>query len=331
MTIFPINLGGLETDAVCPDRKVTGFDDTGLCGDRLAKVQHHRTAHPCRKDCVEMGFASCATKEPVEDCICQDGVTTEPGFLVTGGLIGWSDPVGETLTELAIKTGPVAGILGDPGAYYFLFGANDGTNINCPIDEDDWDAMLIDGDAFKKDLVASPLVTAGDECSGGVIALTLAQLQIEDGEGPAAGHCLQTGGRRAFAIAVKDCNGKRLMFCPIPGIVPPPQCDRVPCCNWDFTDGTPALSEDGTTATITVHVARPDNCTCTPETATVTIDNGDGSMPTVYPITTNPTLIDHLITPYTPGQNVTIALDQSYGTCDEPSCVTRHDETTVGL
>lgn len=328
--IFPINLGA-SSGVVCPDRRVPGFDDTGLCGGRLASVQFHRTAHPCHKDCIEMLFASCAIKTPIVDCICDDGITTEPGFVIgngegNGGLIGWNDPLGEGLTSIAVKQGPVAGILGDPGAYYRLFASNDTTDLNCWIDEDDGDPLLINGQVYAKDLVASPL--AFDEegnCTGGVITVSLADLQIEDGTGPAAGHCLQVGGRRAFAIGVYDCNGKRLMFCPFPGILPPPQCDFTPCCNWNIVNVS--NSESGGSATIGVSISRPDNCTCTPATVTVTID---GTAYVVDPSLTS-ALVEHVITPIVPGYVVVIELDQTYGVCDEPLCITLHEETTVTL
>lgn len=323
--IVPINLGAQVGDTTCPDRRVTSFDDTGLCGDRLAKVAFHRTAHPCRKDCIEMGFASCAAKTLIEDCLCQDASTTAPGYHIDGGFIGFSAPVGQSLTDIALLSAPGGGILGTAGAYWFLFAANDTTDLNCPIDEDDWDAILINGAGFQQDLTPSPL-TFDDEgnCTGGAITVPLGDLNLTDAEGLP---CVQTGGRRAFAVGVYDAAGNRLMFCPVPGILPPPRCDRIPCCNWSFFNIE--SSEGGDLVTITVTITRPDDCTCTPNSVIVTIDGT--ALPPGDPSATSITFPPYFITPIVPGYVVVIQLDQTYGDCDAPECVTLHDETTVTL
>ncbi len=324
--IFPIDLGATSGSS-CPDRRVPGFDDTGLCGARLAKVDFHRTAHPGHRDCREMLFTSCPAVTHIDECLCNDGVTTEPGVHIgvddVGGYIGFGDPLGEGLTAIALKTAPGGGILGAAGAYWYLFGATDTTNLNCPIDEDDWDQLLINGAVNQMDLPSGILEYDVDgNCIAGAITIPLGDLNLVDVDGLP---CVQTGGRRAFAIGVYDANGARLMFCPVPGILPLARCDKIPCCNWIL--GNVSSSEDGTTATIDVTISRPSNCTCTPATVTVTIDG----TPYVVDPSLLTALVEHIITPYTPGQVVLIELDQTYGTCDAPECIARHEETSVTL
>lgn len=314
MILFP------KAKGTCLDAGLPGFDDQPGCGARLGYVQYHRTAVPCRRDCLEMAFASCAVQETFSDCICIDGTTKQEGYKINGCYVGWNAPVGLTPTQVAVTTSP-----GNPHAYYSLFGCRPDTDLNCPINLDDWDPLMMDGEYVRVDLEAVPLVTVDGACVGGAYFLTNEQLLIvDDVTEPATGsNCKQTGGRRALAMEITDGNGKRLMLCVFAGPVPPPQCDLHQCCDWHITGTSETGCTEGSSLPGVI-VERPESCEFKPDASVIfTVDGVD----TPYPIDPDVAMafIQHPVACPTISGTVTARLVQDYP--DEAPCPDPADET----
>lgn len=315
--------------ATCDDCRVEGFDDQEGC-EEVACVEAYRMASPRQCTCVEMAPEACAEKVPIEECLCLDGETTKPGYLISGAYIGMTAPVtGNSLLELAAIQAPN---IVPPHFYVDFFKSSEGTNLACPITIEDWIPVTMNGETVIEDPLAVPISRNEDtgECIAGAFFLTLEQLGIETLSGGEGEPCIQTGGCDAFALRYRDGNGKLLALCPFPGIRPPVQCDRHLCCDWAIVSG-PNLSEDGTDATIELTLTRAEDCECAPPTATLTIDDGDGTPATVYNLTTTPRNITHIVHGYFAGQVVTITLDQVYSEGCAMTCTNSSLPQTVTL
>lgn len=274
-----------------------GCDDPCISAYRMSS---------CRCLCILMDFQACATVVDEEDCLCVDGSTHAPGFLITGAWIGFLQPTpGYTMTQLAAITSPE-----DPHAYYRFYGANDLTNIDCPTSTFGWDLLEQTGfGTVVADWGDVPITRDGDgKCIGGAFLLDTDQLGITivDEE-----KCLQTGGRRAFLMEITDGNGKLLALCPFGGIGTPGQCTTLHCGGWNLSsyqiDG---CDEEGGSATLTLIYTSSGGSEC-PLSAEVDIDG------TVYPLGSSPQMIEHTITPCTPGTTVNVTLTQTY----DPECI----------
>lgn len=301
----------------CDDCRLES-DKTEDCVVEQCIVDEYRTANPCGCSCIEMGFEVCPILVPQEDCLCQDGVTHSPGNIIGGAYIGFVQPLGKTLTEIAAITSP-----DDPHAYYTFYGANSGTDIACPISTAGWDLISQDGNATVVDYGDVPIVRAGDVCVSGAFTLSVDDCLITTTD---AEKCLQTGGRRAFLMEVTDGAGHLLVLCPMTGISVLTQCDRQPCCSYNITQILTPCGEDGTAHIRMVCELDNSDCVCG-VVEVVTIEGTD------YPLSGSETIIDHdvPVCAYLATNPIACSISISYPDCADETCVDSFNEFVINV
>lgn len=284
-------------------------------------VEFTRMVWACGCTCKDLNPKAAATHTSIEDCGCQDGVTTELGSIINGVKLGWTPLADSSMDELRRVAYILTYLsLGAEGAnedvVYSLYGKN--SPGDCPVGIDGWTGL-----ASWTNPVGGALVFGEDgEPIEWAEELTPEDVGITGPTGtlPNGTNCVQLGGYSDYQLRLTTSDGQFLFECHFPGVVPPIQCDRQPCCAYALIDGPNVNPPD-----IDVTFRRSNDCGCTP-TASVKFTDADTGETTTFPLTDATELITYTVTDPFPGKTITITITQTYwDECTDETCMDSFD------